>query len=150
MMDWIVITLEQNKCKKQEFGLIFNILMKNMKCCFTYIMHTKDAKNKKIKIFKFSLALYQILFRMYSGLCKKKLVLVGSKCTIVGVIISTTEVNRWFNKLFKWNHLSTMQSRPRMYITNVAHLMASDEGPGQRMVSCFWFWSHSFLGLTWF
>ena len=52
-------------------------------------MHTKDAKNKKIKIFKFSLALYQILFRMYSGLCKKNLVLVGSKCTIVGVIIST-------------------------------------------------------------
>ena len=46
-------------------------------------MHTKDAKNKKIKIFKFSLALYQISFRMYSGLCKKNLVLVGSKCTIL-------------------------------------------------------------------
>ena len=49
----------------------------------TYIMHTKDAINKKIKIFKFSLALYQILFRMYSRLCKKHLVLVGSKCTII-------------------------------------------------------------------
>ena len=56
-----------------------------MQCCFTYIMHTKDAKNKKIKIFKFSLALYQILFIMYSGLCKKNLVLVGSKCTILEI-----------------------------------------------------------------
>ena len=85
MMDWIVITLKRNKCKRQEFGLIFNILMKNMKCCFTYIMHTKNAKNKKIKIFKFSLALYQILFRIYSGLCKKNLVHVGSKCTILEI-----------------------------------------------------------------
>ena len=47
-------------------------------------MHTKDVKNKKIKIFKFSLALYQILFRMYSGLCKKNLVLVGTICMVLG------------------------------------------------------------------
>ena len=60
-------------------------------------MHTKDAKNKKIKIFKFSLALYQILFRMYSGPCKKNLVLVGSKCTILEVIITTTKKGQAMN-----------------------------------------------------
>ena len=32
--------------KKQEFGIIFNILRKKIAMLFTYIMHTIDAKNK--------------------------------------------------------------------------------------------------------
>ena len=64
-----------------------------MQCCFTYTMHTKDAKNKKIKIFKFSLALYQILFRMYSGLCKKKFGACRFKMHDFRVIISTIILN---------------------------------------------------------
>ena len=58
----------------------------NEKCAMPFYIHNahKDAKNKKIKIFKFSLALYQILFKMYSGLCKKNLVLVGTICMVLG------------------------------------------------------------------